>query len=142
MSIDDQTGFTLLELIAVLVITGILAVSVSLRFSATDVDLQAAKSDLLAALIFAREIAMARSDGSANVVVVTTSNSIDVQVNGVSISSSYQSYPLSLPSNVSLSSGIGSLAFNRLGEAAEHLFTLTQGSFSESITVSGVGYAY
>ena len=142
MNCRCQMGFTLLELIAVLIITGILAVSASVRFTTSDVDLQNAKSDLLAALIFARETAMARSDGSASIVVTTTSNSVDVRLNNSSISSTYEAYPLNLPSGVSISNGTGSLSFSALGEANAHSFTLTQGGFTETITVSGVGYAY
>ena len=142
MSIRYSSGFTLIELIAVMIITGILAVTVSVRFSATDIDLQSAKSDVLAALVFSRQTAMARSDGNTNVVLVLTANTIDVQINSNSASSLSQAYPLTLPTSVSISNGVGSLAFNTLGETNSHTIVLSQGGLSETINVSGVGYAY
>ena len=137
-----QSGFTLLELITVMIITGILAVTVSVKFSANDTDIQAAKSDVLAALIVARETAMARSDGNSSVTLRLTPNTVDVQVNAVSLNTSTQRYPLTLPSNVNITNGTGLLTFTTLGETAATSVTLEQDSFSDLITVSGVGYAY
>lgn len=137
-----SAGFTLIELIAVMIITGILAITVSVRFSDTDVDLQAAKSDLLAALIFSRQTAMARSDGNSNVILILTNNSIDVRLNGSSINSLSHQYPLNLPSSISISSGTGSMSFNTLGETDSHTIVISQGALSASVNVSGVGYAY
>ncbi len=137
-----QTGFTLIELIAVMVITGILAVTASVRFTPTDIDLQTAKSDVIAALVFARETAMARTDGNSSVQFFATANSVDVQVNNVSIANGHESYPLTLKGTVSITSGTGTLSFNTLGETDSHTLGLTQGEFSSIITISGVGYAY
>lgn len=138
----NQKGFSLVELIAVMIITGVLATAVSVRFTPTDINLQAAKSDVLAALFFARETAMARGDGNASVTFIATNSTVDVRVNNVSISSPAQSYPLTLKTSVSISAGTGVLAFNRLGESTAHSLSLTQGDFTDSITISGVGYAY
>ena len=137
-----QSGFTLVELIAVMIITGVLATTASVKFSPTDIDIQAAKADVLGALVFARETAMARSDGSSIITFIATSSTIDVRANNVSIVGSTLSYPITLKSNVSLSAGVGTLTFNSLGETSSHAFVLSQGNFTESVTVSGVGYAY
>lgn len=137
-----QAGFTLIELVAVIVITGILSVTVFVRFSGSDFDLQAAKSDVLAALVLARETAMSRTDGSAAVQVVATASGIDVQVNNNSIRSLAQAYPLSFSQGIQISSGTGVLSFNSLGETTAHSITLSQGGTTETITISGVGYAY
>ncbi len=137
-----QSGFSLIELMAVMVITGILSATAFVKFSPSDIDLQTAKSDLLAALVYARETAMARSDGLSNISVVLSSSSIDVRINNASVDSVSQQYPLSLKSSVSITGGTGTLSFNRLGETSEHSITLTQGASSDVVTISGVGYAY
>ena len=139
---EKQSGFTLVEMIAVMMITSILAVTLSVRFSATDIDLQSAKSDVLAALIFARETAMARSDGNSAITVVIATNSIDVQVNGESFSSPFQSYPLTFPPAITVDNGIGILSFSTIGETETYSIHLVQDEFLEIINVSGVGYAY
>lgn len=140
--IRRQSGFTLLELITVMIITGILGVTAMVKFSESGVALQAAKSDVVAAFITAREIAMARSDGNSSVTLLLTSTSVDVQINNVSINASSQRYPLTLASNVSITAGTGVLAFNILGETTATFVTLEEDSFSDRITVSMVGYAY
>jgi prepilin-type N-terminal cleavage/methylation domain-containing protein len=137
-----QSGFTLIELIAVIIIVGILAATVSIRFSPSDINLQAAKSDVLAALVFARETAMARSDGGSLVRFISTENTIDVQVNNASIASGHQIYPVTLKESVSITSGVGILDFNRLGETEVHSLVLSEGVLTSTITISGVGYAY
>ncbi len=138
----QQTGFTLVELLAVMIIVGILAATVSVRFSPSDIDLQAAKSDVLAALIFARETAMARTDGNSSIQFIATSTTVDVRINNTSISSGHETYPLTLKDGVTISAGAGTVSFNTLGETASHSFTLEQDAFSSTVTISGVGYAY
>jgi prepilin-type N-terminal cleavage/methylation domain-containing protein len=138
----SQAGFSLVELIAVMIIVGVLATTASVKFSPSDIDLQAAKADVLAALILSREIAMARSDGSSAVTFITTTHSVDVRVNNTSIASASQSYPMTLKDNVTITAGVGTLSFNRLGESSPHSLTLSQDGFTDAITVSGVGYAY
>jgi prepilin-type N-terminal cleavage/methylation domain-containing protein len=139
---STQSGFTLIELMAVMIIAGILASTVSIRFSPSDINLQAAKSDVLAALVFTRETAMARSDGSSLVRFISAENTIDVQVNNVSIASGHQAYPITLKDSVSITSGVGVLDFNRLGETEVHSLVLSEGVLISTITISGVGYAY
>jgi len=137
-----QSAFTLIELVAVLVIIGILATIVLLRSNPSDIVLQTAKNDVFAALVFARETAMARSDGSSAITLMTTENTVDVRVNNVSVNNINQVYPLTFPSDISITSADQLLAFNTLGETSEQTIILSDGERSLVITISGVGYAY
>jgi len=135
-------GFTLIELVAVMIIVGIMAVTVSIRLSPSDFDLQITKADILSALILARETAMARTDENSSVRVLISDTAIDVQVNNISVNSPNHTYPLLFDTDVQVTEGVGIIAFNTLGEANAHTLTLTQQYFSTTITISGVGYAY
>jgi prepilin-type N-terminal cleavage/methylation domain-containing protein len=141
-SLYRQSAFTLIELVSVLVIVGILATTVLLRSNPSDIVLQSAKSDVFAALVFARETAMARSDGSAAITLTTTENTVDVRVNNVSLNNINQVYPLTFPSGIRITSANQLLEFNSLGETIEQIITLSDGERSLLITISGVGYAY
>jgi MSHA pilin protein MshC len=146
MRLYSQAAFTLIELIAVLVIMGILATTVLIRVTPGDGNLQAAKNDVLAGLVFARETAMARSDGESSVTFAitntTTETTIDVQVNDASINNINQSYPLILSGDVIITSTVSQILFTNLGETAEQAIVLEDDDRSLTINVSGVGYAY
>lgn len=137
-----QAAFTLIELIAVLVIVGVLSTTVLIRFSPSDLALQTERSHLISALVFARETAMARSDNNSIVMLLATENSIDVQVNGVSVNNFDQAYPLSFSDGVTLSSGDVNVLFTGLGETDAQTMTLSKGGQSVVVAVTGVGYAY
>ena len=150
MRLYYQAAFTLIELVAVLVIVGILAATILIRITPSDVDLQSAKNDVMAALVFARETAMARSDGTSSVTVVITEalvgavleTSIDVRVNNSSINNIHQNYPLVLPKTVTVTPANQQILFTTLGETAAELITLEDNEIEVTINVSGVGYAY
>ena len=147
MRLYYQSAFTLIELIAVLVIVGILSATILIRITPGDANIQAAKNDVLAGLIFARETAMARSDGASVVTFIATETSIDVQVNDTSIRNINQSYPLTLSDDVTITSidpisGEQQLQFTHFGETIEQTILLEDEDLSLTISVSGVGYAY
>jgi len=125
-----------------MIIVGVLSTTAIIRFSSSDTELQSAKSDVLAALVFAREMAMARSGGNNTIQVVLSATSIDVKSNNVSQSSSSQNYPLIFSSGIQISSGTGTMNFNAIGETNARSVVLTQSSRSVNITVSGTGYVY
>ena len=79
-SFSRDKGFTLIELIAVIVILGIVSVSISSRFANTTVfELQQSRDDTVAALLFAQQVAMARDSASNPIRFISSGNSITVQ---------------------------------------------------------------
>ncbi|MBB3168757.1 type II secretion system protein [Simiduia aestuariiviva] len=131
-------GFTLIELIAVLLLIGIVSATVTSRFfSATDAALLGSRDDVVSALRLAQQTAM---DQAGSVTFVATSTSISVNINGAPASSSAFNFPLSLRQGVSLSPAV-TLNFNRLGETSATTLALTAGSETINVTVSAAGYA-
>ncbi len=60
-----EQGFTLVELIAVIILIAIVASSVISRFNFDYADLQATRDDIVTGLFYAQQIAMARDSGTA-----------------------------------------------------------------------------
>lgn len=134
-----EAGFTLIELIAVMVIVGIIAVTASARFASTDLArLQASRDDLVAALFFAQQTAMARD----NIVVTVSTGGVDVMENGSSITLHQDAYPLTFAAGVTAEPAV-SFSYDKLGRTTSASITLTadDGSFA-TVTVDGSGYAH
>ncbi len=135
-------GFSLVELVAVIVIVGVLVITGSTRYSSDGIQLIRAKSDVMAALRHARQIALARARNDTQIVVIASSDSIDVQESAASIRFSDAEYPIRFPSSITLTQGRGRFVFDRLGNTRPDTIQLTDGSTTEQITVAGSGYAY
>lgn len=130
-------GFTLIELIVVIILLGILSVSLSTRFSNTDVtSVQTSRDDIIAALFFAQQTAMAR-DG---IQVAISGNTIDVTENGNSISVHSDAYPLVLSAGVTATPE--TFIFNKLGKTTPGEITVSRGGVSTIIRVESTGYAH
>lgn len=140
-------GFSLVELVTVLIIIGVLAASsTSLFIPSTTFQMQAARDQIVAALAAAQQRAMSR----ANAIQVNTSgNQIDVRedtdgdgnfATSASVSMGGVQYPLTLLANQTVSNA--SFTFNRLGETNGGTLTLSQSGASVAIEVTDSGYAY
>lgn len=140
-------GFTLVELITILVIVGVLAATVSSRLMPNSLlQIQAGRDQLLSALVIAQQIAMAQSNG---VQVFTSGSTIDIRVDsngdgvfgaGESVSYAGTRYPLLITGGVSFSSAV--VAFDRRGYTSPNSITAVKGSHSVDVTITGTGYAY
>lgn len=133
-----EKGFSLIELITVILVIGILAIGVSSRFSSqSNFQVLTTRDDIVAGLFYAQQIALARSAASNSVEFISTGTTIDVQEAGVTIGNGL--YPLALPSGVSLTPV--TLSYNKLGQTAATNLTVTDGQASATIQVSASGYA-
>lgn len=137
-----ERGFTLIELIAVIILVGILSITLFSRLgSAATAPIQSGRDDLIAALFFAQQQAMMRS----NITLVLTTNSVSVNENNVPIIVSNNFYPLSMPTGVTLPAL--TLTYDKLGRipAATQIVLTGSGNSSgvtATIQVDASGYAY
>lgn len=133
-----ERGFTLIELITVIILVSIISVSVFSRLgSVSSANLQASRDDIIAALFFAQQTAMARS----NIQLIVTANSVSVTENGIPIVVHSKGYPLTLASGVTATAA--SLTYDKLGRTTATTIGLSSTSgASASIVVEASGYAH
>lgn len=141
-------GFTLVELVAILVIVGILAsVGASRMMSNRSFQLQAGRDFLISALFIAQQKAMSQT---RPVQLSVAGSQVDVRVDangdgafsaGESVQLAGQSYPVVLPGNVTATTG-RSIVYNRLGHTLATNITLSNNSRTVDVNVSATGFAY
>ncbi|RYZ82316.1 MAG: type II secretion system protein [Moraxellaceae bacterium] len=133
-----ERGFTLIELISVVILISVISVSMFSRLgSVSGVNIQASRDDLIAALFFAQQTAMARSGIQA----VITSSSVSVTENGIPIIVHSKGYPLNFPSGISASAA--TFAYDKLGRTTVGTITLSgSGGASATVIVEASGYAH
>ena len=132
-----ERGFTLIELITVIILVSIISVTLFSRLgSVNTANLQAGRDDLIAALFFAQQTAMARS----NIQLVLTTNSVSVTENGSPIIVHSKGYPLSFPSGVTTTAK--TLSYDKLGRTTATTITLSANGATALITVEASGYAH
>ena len=132
-----ERGFTLIELITVIILVSIISVTLFSRLgSVNTANLQAGRDDLIAALFFAQQTAMARS----NIQLVLTTNSVSVTENGSPIIVHSKGYPLNFPSGVTATAK--TLSYDKLGRTTASTITLSANAATALITVEASGYAH
>jgi len=139
-------GFTLIELVTVLILMSALAAYALPRITDTgQQQVQAGRDYVVAALFSAQQLAMVRSN---NIRLITSATQVDIRldanVNGTfEASESLQlagiQYPLSLPFGVTLAAA--TFDYDRLGRTSAASLAIVKGSASATITVSDSGYA-
>lgn len=155
MSQLRQAGFTLVELIMVIVILGILSATALPKFFETNTFAERAfLADTLNAVRYAQKLAVATG---CNVQVSISSNSYTLNRQGDSVSSSCPgggtySLPVLHPSTgassysgsesgITLTSSVASFVFNSLGSASSSAVLTIAGSKTISV-VAETGYVY
>lgn len=131
-------GFTLIELITVMILVSIISISLVSRLGGvSSANLEAGRDDLIAALFFAQQAAMARS----GIQLVLSASSVSVNENGAALVISSQGYPLTLPKGVTATPV--TLTYDKLGRTSATTITLVgTGGVSASIVVEVSGYAH
>jgi len=134
-------GFTLIELIAVMILVGILSVTLFSRLGSVGIaPIQSGRDDLIAALFFAQQTAMMRP----GITLEITANTISVRENNNPIVVSSDHYPLVMPKGVTLSPVI--LTYDKLGRTTATNITLTgsgnSSGVSAGVRVEASGYAF
>ncbi len=133
-------GFTLIELITVIILIGIISITLFSRIdSVKSTNILAGRDDLIAALFFAQQTAMARS----NIQLVLTTNSVSVNENGTPIRVHAQGYPLNFPSGVTAVPSPLTLTYDKLGRTTATTISLSgTGGLNASVTIEASGYAH
>jgi MSHA pilin protein MshC len=143
-SFGREAGFSLIELIAVMVIIGVLATVVTSSFySAESARVQTSRDDVIAALFFAQQAGMSRASSTNSIRFVFSSNQISVEENGTPLRNGGVTYPLTIGNGVSLAGSVSSpYSYDKLGRTSAATLTLSSGSISAQVQLSGAGYAY
>jgi MSHA pilin protein MshC len=136
---NNHAGFSLIELIAVIVITSIIFIYIGDNLGQRGMELQTTRDDIVAGLFYAQQVAMARQAIANPVRFVSDGiTTIDVQENGVSVTG--DSYPLTLPVGFSLPAT--TLSYDKLGRTTATTLTLTGSGSSVNIIVESSGYVH
>ncbi|SMF34639.1 MSHA pilin protein MshC [Alteromonadaceae bacterium Bs31] len=139
-------GFTLVELIAVLLIVGVLAVSTLSAFgpATSSMQLQSSRDSIVAAFQSAQQMALTRRN---TVQILTSSSELDLRYDadgdgvfsaGESVQFGGVSYPIQLVSGQTLSTA--TFNYNRLGHTAASTLQLSQNGKVIPIVVDDSGY--
>ncbi len=134
----NEKGFSLIELIAVMVILGVISITATSRFSdGKAANVQAGRDDLIAALFFAQQTAMARN----NIQLTVSAGGVDVTENGNAIILHKDAYPLLFPAGVTATPV--TFIYDKLGRVnTADAVTLSASGNSATVNVDGSGYAY
>lgn len=138
-----SAGFSLIELIAVILVLSIISVFAYSRFSSSDIaSVQTGRDQLLSSLTQAQQIAMARSSVTNSIQLTIDTNRLNLTENGTSLQLLSDNYPEDLPPGVTVTSGTGTLTFDKLGRTSARTITLSRGGSSASIQLEASGYAH
>lgn len=137
-------GFTLIELVTVLIIVAILAALILPRFMGIGgYSADAAQGDVIAAAQYARQLALL---GNGNITLSVQGSSVAVQNNGQDLPApGGKGYPINLPAtaqagaNITFTSATGSVVN---GNQVQSITLTDSGGESRVVCVSPTGLAY
>ncbi|MEN0035822.1 MAG: type II secretion system protein [Cellvibrio sp.] len=140
-------GFTLIELIAVMILLGILSVALFSRLDSVRVSaVQSGRDDLIAALFFAQQTAMARTGQNRVIRLQISAGQISVTENVIGTGASTKIiYSIAMPRGATLTPAV-ILSYDKLGRTTPQNIMVTGSGNSAGVTASvrleGSGYAF
>jgi MSHA pilin protein MshC len=141
MAIRNNRGFSLLELMAVILVVAVISVVAYPRFTDSSVaSVQTSRDQARSAITYAQQIAMARASAGNPVQVVIGTNSIDVTEGGVSLRPHSDAYPEALPTGVSATAA--TFQFDKLGRTTPGSVSFSRGGVTATVQVEASGYAH
>ncbi len=146
MGMDRQMGdrgFTLIELVTVLIVVAILAALILPRFMGIGgYSANAAQGDVIAAAQYARQLALL---GNGNITLSVQGSSVTVQSNGQNLPApGGKGYPITIPATVQAGANLTfTSATGSVGNAQTNSIALTDGGGeSRVVCISPAGLAY
>lgn len=136
----EGQGFSLVELVTIMVIMGALAFVAMPRLRVSDSSLLTSRDAIIATLSHAQQIAMARDSAANPISLVVNANAIEVQENGATATSPGADYPLTFPSGVSITGGLGTYNYDKLGRTTAASISLNSGQVTISLEESGYAH--
>jgi prepilin-type N-terminal cleavage/methylation domain-containing protein len=115
-----EQGFSFVELIATIVILGIIAFVAIPMFQSSGSSLLTSRDAIIAALSHAQQIAMARDSAANPVTLQVSANSVAVQENGINVAAPGADYPFNLPNGVTVTGGVRDFALRQAGTDIAH----------------------
>lgn len=140
---NGSRGFSLVELVAVIVVLAVISVSVLQRsLSTSTIELQGSRDLLISAFFSAQQLAMSQNKA---VSITTSSSTIDVLIDNnddgtpeTSAQALFESYPQTIDATLNTSVFL----FDKLGQTTQGSIIVSQGGQSVTVNVSETGYAY
>ena len=135
---SNQAGFTLIEMVTVIVILGLLAVVVVPRFlSPSNFDSRATSDTLISSLRQAQQLAMTKAP-NANVTVTTDNTNKRIRISYTEGGS--QTIDVSIPSNINIQER--TINFSKSGEAGGSETVTIGPSNPRTVCIEASGYAH
>lgn len=140
-------GFSLIELIAVIVVVSVISVFVYPRFASSDTAaVQAGRDSLVAALFFAQQTAMSRAANNQITAEIIDGNLVQVEdLNGL-VGTPGLENPVNFLSGVSVAGTTTFFTYDKLGRitnlSGPTTLTLAKGGVSAVVTVEASGYVH
>jgi len=133
-------GFTLVELVSIIVVLAIIAVTVIGSTNSGDAQrVQASRDQVLLALRSARHLAMAKASAGRSIefVALASNDSIDVQDAGSSVSLGAANYPYVLGQGIEISDA--TFRFDKMGRTTAGSISISASEASVTVSVSANG---
>lgn len=131
-----EQGFTIIEVIGVIVLIGIVAAMAVPSFNSNSIDVATAASTIQSDIDFAQELALSRNPSTSGAIGITFASGASSYT--ITDPSGAFTQTRALPSSVTFTTG-GTITFNKYGEpeiaGATQTFTINAGGKTQTLSV-------